>query len=78
MNDSTDRNFRPTVMGSFRYALARGMLAGLYLFENGDKILQIFLYCGNLIRSIFDRLPEIVKLDACFSQLECDRNDSQT
>jgi hypothetical protein len=46
------------------------MPAGLDLLKHRDEVLQIFFDGGNLVRSIFNRFPELVKLDASFGELE--------
>jgi hypothetical protein len=76
MSKSTHRNSISTMEGPFRYALAWLMLVTFDLRKYGDEVLQVFSNRRNLMRSVLHRFPEIVKLDASFSKLESNRDDS--
>jgi hypothetical protein len=66
------------MVGPFHYAFARRIPVRFDLLKHRDEVLQVFLDRCNLVRSIFNRFPEIVKLDASFSELESNGNNGYT
>lgn len=65
-------DFDTTMPNAFSYAMTQRLLRGLDPLENGDEVLKIFLDSSDLMRCIFDRLPEHVELDTSLTQLKSD------
>jgi hypothetical protein len=52
------------------------MLVTFDLLEYRDEVLQVFSNRCNFMWSVFHRFPKIMKLDARFSKLESNGDDS--
>lgn len=59
-----------TMVYTFRCTIFQCILIRFNSLEDRDEILQVFFNSCNLGWSVFDRVPESVKLDTGFSKLE--------
>jgi hypothetical protein len=61
---------------AFRDALTGTMSTRFDPLKHRYKVLQVFFNRRNLVWSIFDRFPELVKLDTVFGELEGNGDNS--
>lgn len=75
---NTYRNLDATMLYTFSSTLTQGGFFRFNFLKHRDEVLQVFLNCYNLKWGVFNGLPKPVKLDASFSELESNRDNSES